>query len=126
MKINFSHILASALIAFVSLLSFASFGQDEGQPLPTVLQDANHQELNLNSEDKTLIYEHSSSKSGKNTSSETHQNSILIPTKAKNPEANKPASIPSNSNTKDGDDALSFNFLFYIIQKYKFADIIDQ
>ena len=125
MKINFSHKLASALIVFVSLLSFASFGQDEGQPLPAELQDANHQELNLNTEDKTLIYEHSS-KSGKSTSSETPQNSILIPAKAKNSETNKPASIPSNSNTKDGDDALSFNFLFYIIQKYKFADIIDQ
>lgn len=124
MKIKFSNILTSATIVFISLLSFVSFGQDEGSPT-NELQDVNHQELNLNDEDKTLIYDQDS-KSSKNVSPETHQNSVAVPAKAKNADAHKQPPSPSGVSAKDGDDALSFNFLFYIIQKYKFSDIIDQ
>jgi hypothetical protein len=123
MKIKFSHILASAAIVF-SLVSLTSYAQEEGQT-SNELQDVNHQELNLNDEDKTLIYEHDV-KSGKNTPNEAHQNSLTPSTKTKASETHKAVPPASNSNTKDGDDALSFNFLFYIIQKYKFSDIIDQ
>ena len=124
MKTKFSHILASATIVLISLLSFATFAQDEGRT-SNELQDINHQELNINDEDKTLIYEYDA-RSGKNISSETHLNSV-IPSKAKITETqHKPTPTPNSSNTKEGDDALSFNFLFYIIQKYKFSDIIDQ
>jgi hypothetical protein len=123
MKIKFSHILASATIVLTSLFSFTSFAQDEGRT-SNELQDINHQELNINDEDKTLIYEYDS-RSGKNTSSETHLNTV-IPAKGKTQDSHKPTPTPNSSNTKDGDDALSFNFLFYIIQKYKFTDIIDQ
>jgi len=124
MTIKFSHILASTVIVFISLLSFAAFAQDEGQT-SNELQDPNHQFQNsVNDEDKTPVYEHDS-KSSKNISSETHQ-STVTPTKPKNAEAHKPAPVANSSNTKEGDDALSFNFLFYIIQKYKFSDIIDQ
>lgn len=124
MKIKFSHILASASIVF-SFMTLTSFAQDEGRT-SNELQDINHQELNLNDEDKTLIYEHDL-KSGKNTPNDAHQNSVVSPAKAKTTEPHKAAPpAPNSSNTKDGDDALSFNFLFYIIQKYKFSDIIDQ
>jgi hypothetical protein len=124
MKIKFSNILTSATIVFISLLSFVSFGQDEGSPI-NELQDVNHQELNLNDEDKTLIYDQDS-KSSKNVSSETHQNSVAVPAKAKSADAHKQPPSPNSVTARDGDDALSFNFLFYIIQKYKFSDIIDQ
>lgn len=120
MKIKFSHILASATIVLLTLLSFASVGQDGG--FSNELQDANHQELNLNEEDKPLIYE-PEVKWGKGNSTETIQ--TMTPAKAKKTDSRKTLPIP-NSNTKEGDDALSFNFLFYIIQKYKFADMIDQ
>ena len=125
MKIKFSHILASAAIVFISFLSLTSFAQDEGQT-SNELQDVNHQELNLNDDDRALIYEHET-KAGKNTPNEAHQNSVVNPAKTKISESHKATAVPNNnSNTKDGDDALSFNFLFYIIQKYKFSDIIDQ
>lgn len=124
MKIKFSHKLASAIIVLTSFLSFASFAQDEGRT-SNELQDINHQELNISDEDKTLIYEYDS-RSVKNMSSETHQNTV-IPAKVKTSETqHKPTSATNGTNTKGGDDALSFNFLFYIIQKYKFSDIIDQ
>ena len=123
MKIKFSNILAGAIIVLTSLLSFATNAQDEGRT-SNELQDINHQELNINDEDKTLIYEYDS-RSGKNISSETHQTTVT-PAKAKTPDAHKVSPSPNSSNTKGGDDALSFNFLFYIIQKYKFSDIIDQ
>ncbi|MEM7108148.1 MAG: hypothetical protein AAF519_07965 [Bacteroidota bacterium] len=34
--------------------------------------------------------------------------------------------IESNSTLTDQDNPLSFNFLYYIIQKFKFSDVIDQ
>ncbi len=123
MKIKFSHILASFTIVSLSFLSLNSFAQDEGRT-SNELQDINHQELNINDEDKTLIYEYDS-KSGKNMSTETHSNTV-IPVKSKGAETNKPVQTLNSSNAKEGDDALSFNFLFYIIQKYKFSDIVDQ
>jgi hypothetical protein len=122
MKIKFSYILKSLIITGVSLLSFASFAQEEGLP-SYELQDANNQELNINNEDKALIYEQDI-KSSKNTPSESHQNAPIAPTKVKNSDSNKSSS--NSANTKEGEDALSFNFLYYIIQKYKSSDIIDQ
>ena len=123
MKIKFSLLPASSTIVFGLLLSFSVLAQEEGMP-STELQDVNHQELNLNDEDKTLIYE-VDSKSGKNIPAESHPNGTQVAVKSKNSDSHKPATTPT-STTKEGDDALSFNFLFYIIQKYKFSDIIDQ
>ena len=122
MKFKFSYILKSLIITGASLLSFASFAQEEGLP-SYELQDANNQELNINNEDKTLIYEQDL-KTSKHTSSESQQNTTTVPSKGKILDSNKQAA--SNTNTKEGEDALSFNFLYYIIQKYKGSDIIDQ
>ena len=120
MEIKFSHILKSLIIVSASLLSFTSLAQEEGLP-SYELQDANNQELNINNEEKTLIYEQDI-KSSKNIPSESHQNTAIVPAKVKN--SDKPVS--NSANTKEGEDALSFNFLYYIIQKYKSSDIIDQ
>ena len=122
MKILFSSLYYTLclLIVSASLLSFTSLAQEEGLP-PYELQDANNQELNINNEEKTLIYEQDI-KSSKNIPSESHQNTAIVPAKVKN--SDKPVS--NSANTKEGEDALSFNFLYYIIQKYKSSDIIDQ
>ncbi len=125
MKIKFSHVLTIAVIAFGSLVSVSLFAQDEGRT-SSEFQDVNHQEVNTTDEEKMLPFEHES-KSTKNISSETHQSQVITPVKPKATETHKANSTsPNSSNSKDGDDALSFNFLFYIIQKYKFSDIIDQ
>lgn len=122
MKIKFSYILNTIIIAGASFLSFDSFAQDEGLP-SYELQDANNQELNYNDEDKTLIFE-PDVKSSKQTPSETHQPTSIVSQKGKTLDSNKQPS--NNANTKEGEDALSFNFLYYIIQKYKGSDIVDQ
>ncbi len=123
MKIKFSLLPAGATIVFGLLLSYSVFAQEGGMPT-NELQDVNHQELNINDEDKTLIYE-VDSKSAKNISAESHPNRVQVTVKSKSADTPKPTARPS-STTKEGDDALSFNFLFYIIQKYKFSDITDQ
>ena len=114
--------LNSLIIAGASLLPFNSFAQDEGLP-SYELQDVNNQELNYNDEDKTLIFE-PDVKSLKQTPSESHQTTSIVPSKGKTLDSNKQTS--NNANTKEGEDALSFNFLYYIIQKYKGSDIVDQ
>ena len=114
--------LNSLIIAGASLLPFNSFAQDEGLP-SYELQDVNNQELNYNDEDKTLIFE-PDGKSSKPTPSESLQSTSIVHSKGKTLDSSKQAS--SNANTKEGEDALSFNFLYYIIQKYKGSDIVDQ
>jgi len=45
------------------------------------------------------------------------------------PKSSKPKSVGEGSKgaiTKPEDDALSFNFLYYIIQKFKISDIVEQ
>ncbi len=122
MKIKFSYILNSLIIAGSSILSFESFAQDEGLS-SYELQDVNNQELNYNDEDKTLIFE-PDAKSSKQTPSESNQTSTSITSKAKTLDSSKQSSGTVTS--KEGEDALSFNFLYYIIQKYKGSDIVDQ
>lgn len=122
MKIKFSYILNSLIIAGASILSFESFAQDEGLS-SYELQDVNNQELNYNDEDKTLLFE-PDAKSLKQTASESNQTSTSTPSKAKTLDSSKQSSGTAAS--KEGEDALSFNFLYYIIQKYKGSDIVDQ
>ncbi len=90
--------------------------QEEGSSL-NEFQDLNqNSELNLE-EDKTLIFE-SDSKPVKREVEVASPNKPA--TKAKSSEAVK------SGNSKEEEDALSFNFLYYIIQKFKYSDLLDQ
>lgn len=117
MKVKVSILMAP--LAALFLLTFSVKAQDELPILET--QDPIHQELNLG-EDKPLIYDHPShssvvkdsvqftprilpGQSVKNTKSEAHKN---------------------GRKDKDEEDALSFNFLYYMFQKFKMSDWIDQ
>jgi len=122
MKIKFSYIFNSLIIAGASILSFESYAQDEGLS-SYELQDANNQELNFNDEDKTLIFE-PDAKSSRQTVSESNQTTTITPSKGKALDSSKQSS--TDASTNEGEDALSFNFLYYIIQKYKGSDIVDQ
>jgi hypothetical protein len=99
----------------ITLLSQNSFAQD-GLP-PQYFQEPSNQELNLN-DDKALIYEQGESRPAQSVQSPQRDSIIAAPSK---PKASKKASVD-----KKEDDALSFNFLYYIIQKYKISDIVDQ
>jgi hypothetical protein len=115
MKINFTYLAVFAVGLFL-LCAISASAQDD---LPiTNYQDPNLQELNLN-EDKTLIYEPSEGKSLRTIQSMGRDTIKSAPAvKGKANDLKKPG-------TKT-EDALSFNFLYYIIQKFKISDIVDQ
>ncbi len=112
MKVKVSHLLAS--LAAVFLLNFSVEAQDE-LPIRETL-DPNHQETTLD-EDKTLMYEHPGHTSTvKDSVPRIFPIQTIKPLKADN----------HKSIHKDEEDALSFNFLFYMFQKFKMSDWIDQ
>lgn len=115
MKIKLAHILALCFAGSLTLLSQKSFAQD-GLP-PQYFQEPSNQELNLN-EDKPLLYDQNE---GKQTRSVQHFQRDSVANTTSRPKTAKKA----NADSKEG-DALSFNFLYYIIQKYKISDIVDQ
>jgi hypothetical protein len=118
-KLKFSLVLFLA----TALVAFKATAQDEGQPQPVQeVQDLNqqHPELNLN-EDKTLLID-ADVKAQKNQSqSNTHDAGNSGNTgKNKSDGSSKPS-----SNDKTEEDPLSFNFIYFIIQKFKISDIVD-
>ena len=109
------HILA-VTAGCLTLLSQDSYAQDGGYPTGNFREPV-YQELNLN-DDKALIYEHNENRPTRTVQNVQRDSVALNAAKAKN--AKKP------STEKKEEDALSFNFLYYIIQKYKISDIVDQ
>ena len=120
MKVKFLSIAFSLSLIFLRLSSLSAQGQDKGLS-PNELTDPNHSELNLN-DDKTLLFEHESKPKGPSKDSVMIRNKPVLlttsPAKSK-PSERKPVD-------KEEDDALSFNFLYYIIQKFKISDLIDE
>ncbi len=114
MKVKFSTILATSAVVFLITLSVQA---QEALPI-LELQDPNHRELNLN-EDKTLIYDHPGHTSVRDSSQMTTRYVPVAP-------AAKPKVEGSKAKGKDDEDTLSFNFLYYMFQKFKMSDMIDQ
>lgn len=116
MAINFSRLLALITI-ILTATAFNSVFAQEGSPnneIPELSPIFTDPALR---EDKPLLYE----PEGK--SNNTKEQSISqAPTKAKS-KSPEPTKTPI---TKTEEDALSFNFLYYIIQKFKISDIVDQ
>ncbi len=75
----------------------------------------NHPELNLD-DDKTLLLE---SEGQKPSTSQTISKEAVTVNKSAKSKSEK--AQPD----KEEEDALSFNFLYYIIQKFKISDIVD-
>jgi hypothetical protein len=113
MKVKVSTILVTSAAVF--LLTLSAQAQDE---LPILeLQDPNHRELNLN-EDKTLIYDHPGHTSVRDSSQVAPR---IVPAQPV-----KPKQEGQKNKGKDDEDTLSFNFLYYMFQKFKMSDMIDQ
>lgn len=111
MNVKVSHLLASFIAVF--LLAISAQAQDE---IPSVDPlDSSHREYNLE-DDKALIYDHSVHIPARDSSQVVRVLPVNQPAKPSKPDAHK----------KDEDDALSFNFIYYIIQKFKMSDLIDQ
>jgi hypothetical protein len=109
---KFSRILF--LLPVVVLFSLAVQAQEETPMIEG--PDPSHREVNFN-EDKTLIYDQPFQNPG-------NRDSVIVvpqsPGRAIRPENSKEVQKPRNE-----EDALKFNFLFYMIQKYKLSDMIE-
>ena len=118
MKLNVSNLLTT--LAAVWLLTLSAQAQEE---LPGTLEtpDPSHREFNLN-EDKTLMYDRTSSHTNavKDSIQSTPRVTPNNSNKVVRPDASK------NNSKEAYDDALSFNFLYYMLQKFKLSDLIDQ
>ena len=115
MKVNFSQLLAIITITLTVFTVNSVFAQ-EGSPInetpelgPPAFSDPSTRE------EKPLLSE----PEGKSTLQKEQSAITPVPkTKGKNSEPTK--------TSKTEEDALSFNFLYYIIQKFKISDIVDQ
>ena len=116
MKVKVSYFLGTVATIFLFTLSVKA--QDELPILET--QDPIHRELNLG-EDKTLIYDHPSHNPVVKDSVQAIPH-VVIPT----PKLGKPDAHKESRKERNEEDALSFNFLYYMIQKFKLSDLIDQ
>jgi len=115
MKIKFSTILTLTIVAFCMCLVLSAHAQEEGSSL-NEFQDLNqNSELNLE-EDKTLLFEGESKPV-------FHEHEVFTPN---NTETKTISSESTKASSKEEEDALSFNFLYYIIQKFKYSDLVDQ
>ena len=114
MKRNFSYLMAFGVV--LTLITFMgatpALAQEEGIP-GYELQEAVHP--GINTEEKTLLLDPESK------AFRPVRDSLAVRTQRKASESAKPAGKPKNE-----EDPLSFNFLYYIIQKFKASDIIDQ
>lgn len=122
MKLNLSHLLA--VVTFILTISaVSSASAQDGAPVNEYPELSPFQDPTVK-EDKPLIYEPEGKSTQKeqtvNTTTTTSSTATSSKTKAKTSESNKTAA------SKNEEDALSFNFLYYIIQKFKISDIVDQ
>lgn len=112
MKVKYSILLVLPLAAM--LLTFSARAQEENPVIEG--PDPAHRDLNFN-EDRGLIYEHPSQNS-------FVRDSIQVSPRQVNKIA-KPEAPKEPHKGRNEDDALSFNFLYYMIQKFKLSDLID-
>ena len=118
MKQNISYFLVFGVILTLGLLSSNSaHGQEEGIP-GYELHDPIHP--GLNTEEKTLLFDPESR--AFKVSRDSTINRPSTSNQKKQADSGKPSGKPKN----EEEDPLSFNFLYYIIQKFKVSDLIDQ
>jgi hypothetical protein len=118
MKLRISHSFFSLPVLMLGTwVTISASAQSENEYPATELRELNqNQEVNL-IEDKTLSFEHDSRTAKARDS--VHFHALPLPaSKIKSSDQTKP------SGSKE-DDVLSFNFLYYIIQKFKISDLID-
>lgn len=121
MKVKFIPIVLLFSMICLWLPTASADAQDKGLS-PNELLDPNHSELNLN-EDKILLTEHESKPTlPARDSAMVHSKPTLVTT----PVTKSKTAEHKPSTAKEEDDALSFNFLYYIIQKFKISDLVDE
>jgi hypothetical protein len=117
MKLKFSYFLGFTFLLLTGVV-FSAHAQ-EGIP-NNEIPDLNFLQPDYQiQEEKPLLFEPSGAE--KNSQSREQLNSGQKSAKSKTGDGSKnPAARPEE------EDALSFNFLYYIIQKFKISDIVEQ
>jgi hypothetical protein len=116
MKVRVSSLLAT--FAAVFLMALSAQAQEE---LPVLEPpDNNHKELNFD-EDKILLYDRSSHVG---QAKDTVQYSSRVSATTHSAKAPKSESHKVNIKEREGEDALSYNFLYYMFQKFKMSDLV--
>ena len=116
MKAGLKFKLSVCLIGFLLLGVYNLRAQEENFYSPEQQELKQHPELNLD-DDKTLIMEGDQTKTAKampSNGKDSNGNQV------KKTEANKTA-----NKEKAEEDPLNFNFLYFIIQRFKISDIVD-
>lgn len=114
MKFNLDHIKGFIIITcFWGFLAFDSYGQ-ENRPFP---------EPEMQFKDSRMEY--STTELEPISATRPHRDSAQVQLKTIQP-AQKPVNKSPEKSTKEKqEDPLSFNFLYYIIEKFKLSDIIE-
>ena len=106
-------------MAGLGLFALPALAQEDSQGNADIQELNSHQELNLN-DDKTLIMD---------VDAKPKANSIVrdspVATQANTKKQDQQQRSSSPSTDKAQEDPLSFNFLYFIIQKFKISDIVD-
>jgi len=115
MKINFSKVLIGLAGCFCILFAIPAIGQEESGS--TYYSETNSH-YTPPAEEKITVFEQ-----------ENKAPRVVLQSNLRDTVSNRSTVKPKLPNKPDSgkeEDALSFNFLYYIIQKYKFSDILDQ
>jgi len=123
MKVKILQLTTAFFLVGGALLTVSAYAQHDGV-YPGASQDPNHLEYSL-TDDKPLLLDHDSKSKGPTRDSIASHNksfsAIATSSRAKTPD--HPRSL---NGREEDEDALSFNFLYYIIQKFKISDLIDE
>ncbi len=118
MNQKFTHLFFT-VFAFGAMLVFSAQAQEHSpvtDPTEVEIRELNsHPELNLN-EDKTLLLESSEHQQRPHGAVVNRETVVAKPAKPKSEKVVE---------KQEEEDALSFNFLYYIISKFKYSDIVD-
>ena len=117
MKPNFSHFLGFTIMLVT--LAFFSASAQEGIPNNEIPDPSFSPELQG---EKPLLFEPERSTSNSEKINVLPKGEITSTLKS----GKSKSESSKNSAIKPEDDALSFNFLYYIIQKFKISDIVEQ
>jgi len=139
------HILGSLLLVGTMTIFQVTYAQEEGFNMPTSERDTESSAINRTTSgeyNSRAVYATEPGKKSndkkKAENKETdgvkeEQKTVEAKPQTKQPQSKKtekePSANPDNSpkNQEESDDSvLSFNFLYYMIQKFKFSDVIDQ
>jgi hypothetical protein len=130
MKIKLQHILLSFGLAITPAGAGLVYGQDTGTPLYDPYDpdmDRERDRIMYSPGETDPVNAKSPSNSTVTNSPAAPKDSAAVSTRPVQRNV-KPASEPPKNTSKpkgEDDSILSFNFLYYIIQKYKLQDIVD-